>query len=196
MCIRDRFLKDKRKLVLSDIRDNYCAFLKARFESEESLEEIIKLDLVHPEFDQKYANLLGTFDGLFALNVVEHIKDDVLAIANAKKLLRTGGRLVILVPAYQALYNSLDKALEHYRRYNKTSLSVLFETNDLKIERKYHFNFMGIFGWFVSGKLQKNETLPTGQMKLFNSLVPASKIIDKITLNSIGLSVVVEGLKV
>ena len=49
------------------------------------------MDLVHPEFDIIYADKLNSFDGLFALNVVEHIEDDTLAIANCKKLLKKGG---------------------------------------------------------------------------------------------------------
>jgi 2-polyprenyl-3-methyl-5-hydroxy-6-metoxy-1,4-benzoquinol methylase len=53
--------------------------------------------------------------------VVEHIKDDRLAIANCKKLLKKNGHLIILVPAYRYLYNEFDKELEYYRRYNKNA---------------------------------------------------------------------------
>ncbi len=54
---------------------------------------------------------------------------------------------------------------------------------------------MGILGWYISGKLQKNKTFPEGQMKLYNNMVPLFKIIDKIFLNSIGLSVITVGKK-
>jgi len=189
------FLRDKRQLYLTDIRDNYCDYLKHQFSEDPSLGSISKLDLVHPDFDSLYADQLDTFDGLFALNVVEHIEDDNLAIANCKKLLKKGGRLVILVPAYQGLYNGFDKALEHYRRYNKSSLSKLFVDNKLEITRKQYFNFVGIFGWYFSGNILKKEVLPKGQMKVYNMLVPIFKIIDKIVLNRAGLSVIVEGVK-
>jgi hypothetical protein len=42
----------------------------------------------------------------------------------------------------------------------------------------------------VSGKLQKNETIPQGQMKLYNALVPLFKITDVITRPFFGLSVI------
>ena len=142
-----------------------------------------------------YGDLLEKFDGLFALNVVEHIKDDTLAIANCKKLLRPGGRMLILVPAYQTLYNTFDEALEHYRRYNKKSLKKLFSDNQLQITHSQYFNFAGILGWFLSGNILRKKVIPTGQMKLYNSLVPLFKIADKMLFNQVGLSVIVEGVK-
>ena len=189
------YVEENRDITLSDIRDNYLEKLTKKFEKGVSPNKIIKMDLVASDFEEKYAKHIGTFDGLFALNVVEHIEDDTLAISNAKKLLKPGGKMVILVPAYQALYNGLDKALFHYRRYNKRSLNELFLKNDLSIDKSYYFNFAGILGWFVSGKLQKNNTIPGGQLKLYNSLVPIFKLVDLITFRKIGLSVVCVGTK-
>ena len=102
--ISEQYLNDGRKLMLSDIRENYCDYLEQKFEREPTCAGVQLLDLVHPNFDLAYSDLLGSFDGVFALNVVEHIADDVLAIANAKKLLRKGGRLVILVPGLSSSF--------------------------------------------------------------------------------------------
>lgn len=189
------YLRDQRSLHLSDIRDNYCAFLQDHFAKEPTALGISKIDLVHPKFDEVYQDLLGSFDGLFALNVVEHIENDTLAIANAKKLLRSGGRMVILVPAYQLLYNTFDEALEHYRRYNKKRLKKLFHANELRITHSQYFNLAGILGWFVSGNILRKKLIPSGQMKLYNSLVPIFRIADQLTFNQMGLSVIVEGVK-
>ncbi|WP_052596653.1 bifunctional 2-polyprenyl-6-hydroxyphenol methylase/3-demethylubiquinol 3-O-methyltransferase UbiG [Aureispira sp. CCB-QB1] len=189
------FLEDGAPILLSDIRKGYCSELKHKFQAYPNLEGVELIDLVDPAFDEKFKNLLGTFDTLFSLNVVEHIYDDNLAIHNAKKLLKKGGRLIILVPSYQFLFNGLDKELDHYRRYNKKTLSALFDKNDLKIINKQYFNFMGIFAWFISGKLQRNETIPEGQMGLYNALVPIFKIIDHIVFRAAGLSTIVVGEK-
>lgn len=194
--ISEFFLRDKRYICLSDIRDNYCSYLQDQFEGEDTLRGIFKLDLVHPDFDRAYAEYLGSFDSLFALNVIEHIEDDRLAIANCKKLLKKGGRMLILVPAYQALYNSFDKAVEHYRRYNRKNLTQLFLDNDLRVQHSQYFNFPGLFGWYISGSLMKKELIPTGQMKFYNSLVPIFKIVDKMVMNKMGLSVLVEAEKI
>lgn len=191
--ISSQFIKSGQKITVSDIRDNYCGYLADHFH--EDVSDILNIDIVDPEFDQKHSELFDKFDSLFALNIVEHVKDDLTAIANCKKLLKKGGKIVILVPAYQALYNQFDKELEHYRRYTLTSLSALFTKNDFRIIHRQYFNFFAIFGWWFSGAILRKKTIPEGQMKLYDKLVPAFKLIDKILANKIGISAIVVGEK-
>jgi len=187
------FLDNGYNLCLSDIRENYCGFLEEKFAEHPHLIDIIRLDLVEPLFDQVYASWLGSFDTLYALNVIEHIEDDILALSNCKKLLRPGGRLIILVPAYQVLYNNFDKNLHHYRRYTRQSLKKVFQANEIPVLADFHFNCIGIMGWFLSGKLMQKDTIPSGQMKLYDQLVPVFRIVDKMLFNQLGLSVIVVG---
>lgn len=194
--ISEHYLNDGRRLMLSDVRQNYCDYLDKTYNQMPHCEGVRLLDLVHPDFDNEYVDLLGSFDGVFALNVVEHILDDVLAITNAKKLLRKGGRLVILVPAYPVLFNDFDRNLDHYRRYTEGSLKSIFEKNNVQIVNSQYFNLAAIAGWWFSGTVLKNKTIPTGQMKIYDSLVPIFKIIDKLVFNRIGISVIVEGIKI
>lgn len=189
------FLDDGASIMLSDIRQVYCDRLEDKFKDQKTLEGIRVIDLTDPDFDRKFTDLLGTFDTVFALNVVEHIYDDKLALSNARKLLKKGGSSVILVPSYQALYNDLDKNLDHYRRYNKKILSELFVNTNYTITHKQYFNFMGIFAWFVSGKLQRDENISGGKMRLYNTLVPIFKIIDACVFKLWGLSTIVVGKK-
>lgn len=191
--ISEFFLQEGASILLSDVRQGYCDELQQKFQSYSNLNGVELIDLVDPAFDKKFQALFGSFDSIFSLNVVEHIYDDNLAIKNAKKLLRKEGHLIILVPSYQGLYNGLDKDLDHYRRYNKKTLSVLFENNDLPIIKKQYFNFIGIFAWIISGKLQKNETIPEGQMRLYNAFVPVFKWIDRFVFRLAGLSTIVVG---
>ena len=193
--ISEYYLRDNRSIVLSDIRDNYCQYLKNRYGNLPSCEGVLKIDLVNPDFDKEYSSYFDSFDGIFALNVVEHINNDLQAISNARKLLKKGGRLVVLVPAYQLLYNNFDRALEHYRRYTEGSLKTLFEKNNLQIAHSQYFNLAAIAGWWFSGNILKNEVIPNGQMKIYNKLVPIFKIMDKLVANKIGISVIVEGIK-
>ncbi|MBS0001194.1 MAG: class I SAM-dependent methyltransferase [Cyclobacteriaceae bacterium] len=189
------FLEAGHPIVLSDIRKNYIEHLERQFSDHSNLLGIVQMDLVDPDFMNKNVSMLGTFDTLFALNVVEHIQDDHLAIQNACALLRKGGTLIILVPAFNFLYNQFDRSLGHYRRYTRKSLKALLVRNNLKTLHSRYFNLAGTFGWFVSGKLQKNNTIPGRQMKLYNRLVPAFKMLDKLVLNNAGLSVIAVGRK-
>lgn len=193
--ISARFINDGFNITLSDIRANYRNFLHEQFPSHANPESVLNLDLVHPDFENEYRHLNSTFDTVFALNVVEHIENDNHAVRNCAFLLKPGGTLIILVPAFQSLYNNFDKELFHYRRYRRNTLSQLFTFNKLEVNKSFYFNAGGIPGWFVSGYLQKHKTIPAGQMKIFDALVPVFKIIDRILFRRVGLSVVCIGKK-
>ena len=190
------FLDDGADITLSDIRKHYCDELKRRFSGHKSLKEVVVLDLVHPDFDQQYASYFNTYDSAFALNVVEHIEDDTLAMQNLYKLLKPGGRVLILVPAGPALYNGIDRSLLHFRRYRRQELESLFIRTLFKPERTWMFNALGIPAWWFSGTLLRNHLIGDGQMDTYDKLVPLAKILDKLVFNKIGLSVITLGQKV
>lgn len=190
--ISQHFINQNSEIHLSDIRDNYISILKQKY-SDKAI-DISKIDIASDEFDTLYSDLINSFDTVFALNVVEHIENDRQALKNIKKLLKPGGHCVILVPAYNALYNTFDKALEHYRRYTKKSLIKLMQ-NEFKIHHKQYFNVFGILGWVVSGKILKKKTIPRNQMELYDKLILVSKTLDKMVMNKIGLSVICVGKK-
>jgi SAM-dependent methyltransferase len=189
------FLEDKSEILLTDIRDNYCEILRENFSDKPSLLGVKNIDLVVDNFEIIYKDEINQYDTVFALNVVEHIENDLLAIENCKKLLRTGGHLIILVPAYQALYNQFDKELFHYKRYVKLDVVSLFKQAHMFVFKSFYFNALGIAGWFVSGKLAKNQTIPSSQMSFYNKIVFLAKFIDFVLFKSIGLSTVVVGKK-
>ena len=186
------FIDDKANITLSDIRPVYCDVLKKKFSG---ANDVIEMNLTHPSFDAEYSQFLGKYDTVFALNVVEHIKDDEMAVKNCHKLLKPKGSLVILVPAYADLYNRFDRELEHFRRYTDKRLNNLLASGNFTIQHSQYFNFMGIPGWYISGKLQKNKTIPKGQMSLYNKFVPVFKLVDKLLFNKVGLSVISVGIK-
>lgn len=190
--ISHHFINDNYSIELSDIRDNYLDILKDNYGGQ--VADIFKMDLTDPEFNRKFEHKFDSYDTVFALNVIEHIEDDTLAIKNAKKLLKKDGRIIILVPAFQLLYNSFDTALEHYRRYTLKKLNTLLETEFL-IQHSQYFNAFGMLGWFVSGKILKKKSIPKNQMQLYDKLLFVAKMIDKLVINKIGLSVISVGKK-
>ena len=184
------FIENGDEIYLSDIRDQYLKLLKSKYPDN----EVIKIDLVDPDFDVKHSKLFETFELVFALNVIEHIQDDRKALINISKLLKPNGFIYILVPAHQILFNNFDKTLFHYRRYNKRKLIDAFP-NAIKIKKSWYFNFAGIFGWFIVGKILNKKTIPESNMILYNLLTPLFKLLDYLTFNKLGLSVIVTGQK-
>jgi SAM-dependent methyltransferase len=86
-----------------------------------------------------------SFDFIAALDVLEHIKDDKLAISEISRILKKGGIVMITVPHRMKFYTNQDKLIGHYRRYEKDQIISLFEDLNLK--------FLKFFG--VYGKLMK-----------------------------------------
>jgi 2-polyprenyl-3-methyl-5-hydroxy-6-metoxy-1,4-benzoquinol methylase len=193
--ISQYFLESGYNITLSDVRENYCNTLRDKFSNAKTLDDVQLIDLADQDFEKKYQKYRESFDTVFALNVVEHIKEDKLALGHCHFLLKDKGNLIILVPAFQNLYNKFDVELGHYRRYTKDTLISLFLSNGFDIIHSQYFNLIGTLGWFVSGTLLGKKTIPEGQMDLYNSLVPVFKIIDKIVFQRLGLSVIVVGRK-
>jgi 2-polyprenyl-3-methyl-5-hydroxy-6-metoxy-1,4-benzoquinol methylase len=189
------FVQHGIPLAVSDYSQHYRDFLAQKFAGEPLITGVFQLDLAENTFEERYPALIGQYDTVYALNVVEHIEDHQLAIANCKKLLAPGGHLIILVPAYQFLYNGFDKELEHFRRYTRRSVKKLFVSQELDIIKTWYFNLAGILGWFVSGTLLRKKTLPSGQLSFYNKLVPLFRIADRVTFNRLGLSVIIVGRK-
>ena len=189
------FLESGSTIFLSDVKPEYCDYLKLNFGSYPNLSGIEQIDLVSDSFERSYAHLFNKFDTIFALNVLEHIQDHDKALQNSAKLLRTGGRMIILVPSYPFLYCRFDKELGHYRRYTRKSIRKVFSSNGNNIEKIFNFNSAGIAGWFMFGKLSGRKQIEQSEMGVFNRLVPLFKFLDFLCFRRIGLSIVVVATK-
>jgi SAM-dependent methyltransferase len=177
-------------VTLSDIQPEYCRRLKRTFGERRSLQHIFSIDLAAADFEGAYGQLMGRFDTVIALNVVEHIDDHVLAIRNAHRLLKSGGRLIVLVPAYPWLYNPMDKELGHFRRYTKKSLGELLAGEGLRMLRLEFFNAAAIGGWWFSGSVLRMDKIKKGPLRLYNGLVGIMRLADRLTGRKIGLSII------
>jgi len=189
------FLEKGFQLTATDLREEYCQRLEQRFGQHPNLQQVVNLDLAAPDFNSRYTSLFGRFDTVVALNVVEHIKHDELAIAHCHQLLKPGGTLIILVPAWKWLYNTFDKELGHYTRYNARRLRALLESQQLEVIKTTYFNTAGIAGWWLNGTLLRKKMIPESQLKAFDKCVPVIKLLDHITFHRIGLSVIAIGRK-
>jgi glycosyltransferase involved in cell wall biosynthesis len=118
-------------------------------------------------------------DTIVCLNVLEHIEDDRATLADMYSLLEPGGRLVLLVPAFQRLYSSLDVHLRHCRRYEKADLEQKLREAGFALEDLRFANRPGIFGWWLNGKVLRRRVLPRGQLRAFKYLMPILKREEK-----------------
>jgi SAM-dependent methyltransferase len=78
----------------------------------------------------------GSFDGVTALDVLEHVPDDARALREIARVLRPGGVLVASVPAYPFLWGPHDEALHHRRRYRAGDFGRRVRENGLLVEKQ------------------------------------------------------------
>lgn len=128
------------------------------------------------------------FDTVISTNVLEHIENDEKALKNMSRLLKKGGKMVLLVPAGKFAYGELDKNLGHFRRYSKSELVGKVRNTGLKVEKARFLNFLGIFGWFVNGRILRRKILPKKQMKLFDIFARPLLTFEKFIKFPVGLS--------
>lgn len=82
----------------------------------------------------------GDFDIVTALDVIEHLDDDLLALRELRRVLRPGGLLIISVPAYRFLWSYWDDILGHRRRYTTGSMRDVARRAGLKVRKVSYSN--------------------------------------------------------
>ena len=177
-------------LLLTDMDPYYRDTLRHRYGSfpEVLVEELTLPDDSAPNRFRRYE-----LDTVVALNVIEHIQEDVEALRCIAGMLRPGGRAVILVPALQTLYGSLDKELGHVRRYTRHSLGHHMRLAGFRLETVFYFNLVGTLGWWINARLRKVPRIPVEQLRYFDALVPILRLEDRVPL-PFGQSVIAIGV--
>ena len=131
------------------------------------------------------------FNTIIYLNVLEHIKNDILEINEALEKLNEGGHLIILVPAGNKLYGKFDKAIGHYRRYELNFFKNNKFTNG-EIVDLYCLDCFGYFLYLVNQLVFKNETYPS-KLKIFiwdKFFTPFTIFIDRLFNYKFGKNIV------
>lgn len=99
----------------------------------------------------------AAYSAVVAFNVLEHVEDDVAAVAGFRRLLRPGGFVVLVVPAFPSAMSRFDRAIGHHRRYRARSLRHVLEAGGLEVERLHYVNCLGLLGWYVAVKLLRGR---------------------------------------
>jgi len=115
-------------------------------------------------------------DTVLCLNVLEHIEHDEEALSRFFQMLSSGGRVVLIVPALKSLYGETDKAIGHYRRYDKNEIVEKLQKAGFSVETTRFSNPIGIPGWYLNSCLLKRTSVPGFQARLNDFLVPLLRL--------------------
>ncbi len=139
----------------TDISDRCLDRLRTRFADEERV-TVGTLDITSPPSDnggRAGVPLADSFGSAVLVNVLEHLADDVAALARLGELVRPAGNVVIFVPAFAALYGRFDALIGHHRRYRKSSLDAVFRSAGLETVELRYVNLPGWFTWLLAVRL-------------------------------------------
>ena len=98
----------------------------------------------------------GAFDIVISSDVLEHVKDDMVALKEMQRVLRSNGIVIIFVPAHESLWDAHDTVNQHYRRYRLPLLVGSMTKAGFKIVRSSYWNATTLFPKIVM------STLPAG----------------------------------
>jgi SAM-dependent methyltransferase len=130
------------------------------------------------------------FDTIVYIDVLEHIRTDVLEVRAAAARLAPGGHLIVLAPAFQFLYSRFDEAIGHERRYTRRTLAAVIP-GTLERVALFYADSVGML-LSLANRLLLRQALPNHRQILLwdRIIIPLSRFIDPLVRRSFGRSVI------
>lgn len=173
------------RITVSDRDPSRFAHLESRFETDDRV-TVRDIDV----FDAPRSS----FSSLVAMNVLEHIDDDVAALRSAHTLLGPGGKVVMFVPAFPFAMSRFDRAVGHYRRYTVDSLDRAYRAAGLAPESVQYVNAPGLLAWFVGMRLMRMTPTDGPTVRLWDrAVVPVARRVERRVRAPFGQSVLAVG---
>ena len=175
------YQKETRKISVFEPSKNLNIELKKKFKKDK-----IMIFNNKNQIRQKY-------DVILYMDVIEHIKKYENEINLILKKISKNGVLIINVPAFNFLYTDFDKSVGHIKRFSKKDFYYLSKKFKLKIKKLEYYDSIGFFLIFLSKFLfnfyLENKNV-SKNIRIWNNLIPLSKIIDKVLFNKVGKSLI------
>ncbi len=96
---------------------------------------------VHKGLAEKLPFADESFDVVTALDVVEHLDDDVAGLKEMHRILKKDGKTLIFVPAFMWLWGVQDDISNHRIRYTKKQIVERLQSAGFEIERATYANW-------------------------------------------------------
>jgi len=133
------FINNNLALHLSDTDRDCCESLSEKYQGNPLIRAVHKMNIHRTDFANAYSDKLGIFETVFKLNSSKQIPINTNAIANAKLLLKQAGHLIILMPAYTALYTGMEEDPKAIRRHNRQFVRGLMGPS-FEVQQTEYFN--------------------------------------------------------
>jgi len=171
------------------------------------------LDTYVVELDDNYRHQLGqnhkafkditeihddSLDGIYLIDVLEHLEDDRAFLKSFFQKLKKGGRLFIYVPARMELFSAFDTKIGHFRRYHKKELKNKVKEAGFEVQSIRYHEILGYFAAYFNKLFSKanDGDLNADAVKIYDKvLVPTTNAFEKVVNPPIGKSLYISAVK-
>jgi 2-polyprenyl-3-methyl-5-hydroxy-6-metoxy-1,4-benzoquinol methylase len=130
------------------------------------------------------------FDTIMYIDVLEHIENDRKELEAAARLLRAGGRLIVLSPAHQRLFTPFDAAIGHFRRYNRAIFRGISPAS-LALDQVWYLDSLGLVLSAANRHFLRQSMPTTAQLRFWDQcVIPVSQVLDRCLFGLVGKSIV------
>jgi 2-polyprenyl-3-methyl-5-hydroxy-6-metoxy-1,4-benzoquinol methylase len=180
-------LADRQFVVGIDIDENCVARWQTRFQDRKHYAGFVMNAEASSFLDLRRYSI----DSVVCLNVLEHIEQHELVLRQMCEILPSGGRVVLMVPAFEALYGEIDVRLGHFRRYTKASMTTVASAAGFRLQKLRYMNTVGFLGWWANAKIFKRSEQSEDQIAFFDSrIVPVMSRLEDLISPPFGQSII------
>jgi SAM-dependent methyltransferase len=144
------WLLERGEVLGCDIARECLEAVRHRFPTKDL--RLVRVDLADESSIAACEGFQG--DGVFCVNVLEHIQEDVRALRMLRRLVEPGGTLALLVPAHPRLFGPMDSQAGHFRRYTRRSLADALHRAGWQTTRTFYLNAAGAVGWWYHNRFR------------------------------------------
>ena len=96
-----------------------------------------------------------SFDLVLATDIIEHVDDDLQALRELRRVVKSKSPILVTVPAFPFLWGLQDEVSHHKRRYWLTDLLKKLDNVNLPAQRHFYFNYVLFLPILASRQLMR-----------------------------------------
>jgi len=151
-----------QRLTVTEALESRLSTLRERFE-DNPLIDVAEIRLP--------SEMEATYSAAIAYNVLEHIEDDVAALASMRRLVRVGGYVAVIVPAFEIGMSDFDRKIGHFRRYRTSMVAERMRAAGLEPVSVRYINFVGLVMWVLLVRCLHQPPRNSAALRLYDRFV-------------------------
>ena len=174
-------------LTVSEVDPDLIEGLQQRF-ADDARVSVRELNLLEADAEEHSC--------VVALNVLEHIADDVAALRAATRLVKPGGAVVMFVPAFPFAMSRFDRAIGHYRRYTAKTARKAYVAAGLTVAELRYVNSPGLVAWTIGMRLLGMQPREGLMLRTWDrAVIPPTRLLEDRWRPPFGQSLLIAGRK-